>query len=144
MSSGAIAGCDAGANKGTSIAGLEQVTLCIGSASKVHSYTVEIARTSQQQAQGLMYRETLADDAGMIFPFVQPRPASFWMQNTIVSLDLVFVKKDGTIESIAENAVPYSTDPILSKGPVAAVLELRGGLTRELGIKAGDKVAWEQ
>jgi uncharacterized membrane protein (UPF0127 family) len=79
----------------------------------------------------------------MIFPFPQPRPASFWMKNTVISLDIIFVRSNGTIESIAENTVPYSTDPVVSGEPVAAVLELRGGLTAELGIAAGDKVAWQ-
>lgn len=144
LPSGAMAGCNVGEEKGTSVAGLDQVTLCIASGKKVHPFTVEVARSTQQQAQGLMFREELADDAGMIFPFPQPRPASFWMKNTIVSLDLLFIRKDGTIESIAQNAIPYSTDPMTSQGAVAAVLELRGGLTSELGIKAGDKVAWEK
>jgi uncharacterized protein len=96
-----------------------------------------------EQAKGLMFRTELADNAGMIFPFPQPKPASFWMKNTVIPLDIIFVRPNGTIESIAENTVPYSTIPVESGEPVGAVLELRGGLTAELGIAAGDKVLWK-
>jgi uncharacterized protein len=137
------AGCQAGVGQGTSEAGLEVVTLCIKSGKKIHSFKVEAARTSQQQAQGLMFRTTLADDAGMIFPFPEPRQASFWMKNTVIPLDIIFIRANGTIESIAENTIPYSTDPVGSGEPVAAVLELRGGLTGERGIAAGDTVTWK-
>jgi uncharacterized membrane protein (UPF0127 family) len=92
--------------------------------------------------QGLMFRTELADNRGMLFPFDDVRPASFWMKNTVIPLDIIFVREDGTIANIAVNTVPYSMDPVTSDGPVAAVLELRGGLTRELGINAGDRVRW--
>ena len=104
--------------------------------------TVEMARTSQQQAKGLMFRTELAPDMGMLFPFPRPKPASFWMKNTVIALDLLFVRSDGTIESIAANAEPYSLDPISSGEPVAAVLELAGGRAAELGLKPGDTVTW--
>lgn len=136
------AGCVAGADRGQSPAGLKQVTLCITSGAKTRAFTVEVAGTVAEQAKGLMFRTELADNAGMIFPFPQPRPASFWMKNTVIPLDIIFVRSNGTIESIAENTVPYSTDSVVSGEPVAAVLELRGGLTAELGIAAGDKVVW--
>lgn len=136
-------GCAAGAEKGQSPAGLKQVTLCLTSGTKTRAFTVEIAGTVAEQAKGLMFRTELADNAGMIFPFPQPRPASFWMKNTVIPLDIIFVRANGTIESIAVNTIPYSTDPVQSGEPVAAVLELRGGLTAELGIAAGDKVAWQ-
>lgn len=86
----------------------------------------------------------MADNSGMIFPFSEPRVASFWMKNTVIPLDIIFIRTNGTIESIAENAVPYSTDPVEAGEPVAAVLELRGGLSAELGIAAGDTVRWMQ
>jgi uncharacterized protein len=136
-------GCQAGLSQGTSEAGLEVVTLCIKSGKKIRSFKVEAARTSQQQAQGLMFRTTLADDAGMIFPFPEPRGASFWMKNTVIPLDIIFIRANGTIESIAENTIPYSTDPVAAGEPVTAVLELRGGLTGESGIAAGDVVTWK-
>lgn len=137
-----VGGCVAGAAAGQSPAGLTQTTLCITSGAKTHSFTVEVADTSMEQAKGLMFRTELADNAGMIFPFREPRVASFWMKNTVIPLDIIFVRSNGTIESIAENTVPYSTDPVEAGEPVAAVLELRGGLTAELGIGAGDTVRW--
>lgn len=136
------AGCAAGALAGQSAAGLQQVTLCVTSTGKTHRFTVEAARTSLEQAKGLMFRTELADDAGMIFPFPEPRVASFWMKNTVIPLDIIFIRADGTIESIADNTIPYSTTPVVSGEPVIAVLELRGGLAAEIGIVAGDKVQW--
>ncbi len=136
-------GCTPGEAREASAAGLEQVVLCIESGSKTRSFVVEIARTSQQQAKGMMFRTELADNRGMIFPFVETRMASFWMKNTVIPLDIIFIRPDGRIENIAENTIPYSTDPVESTAPVAAVLELRGGLTSELGIAAGDSVRWK-
>jgi uncharacterized membrane protein (UPF0127 family) len=78
----------------------------------------------------------------MIFPHEPPRMASFWMKNTLIPLDIIFVRPDGTIANIAENTVPLSLEPVPSLEPVGAVLELAGGRTAELGIKAGDKVEW--
>jgi uncharacterized protein len=108
----------------------------------VHRFTVEVARTPDEQAQGLMNRQSLGPDRGMIFPFDQPRQATFWMKNTLIPLDLIFIRSDGTIESIAANTVPLSLETVPSQGAVAAVLEIAGGRAAELGIKAGDKVEW--
>lgn len=123
-------------------AGLDQTSLCITSGTKTHAFTVEIARTSPQQARGLMFRTELPDNKGMIFPFADVRMASFWMKNTVIPLDIIFIRADGKIENIAANTTPYSTDPVESTAPVAAVLELRGGLAAQLGIKPGDSVRW--
>ncbi|QTD54956.1 DUF192 domain-containing protein [Parasphingorhabdus cellanae] len=123
-------------------AGLRLIPLTVTSGTETHSFTVELAKTSQEQARGLMFRTELAPDRGMIFPFVQERMASFWMKNTVIPLDIIFVRSDGTIESIAANTTPYSLDPVRSGEPVAAVLELAGGRAAELGISAGDKVEW--
>jgi uncharacterized membrane protein (UPF0127 family) len=126
-----------------SVAGLEQVPLTITSSNgKVHRFTVEVARTPEEQAQGLMNRQSVGPDAGMIFPMEPPRDASFWMKNTLVPLDMVFVRADGTIARIEENTVPLSLEPVMSLEPVAAVLELAGGRSAALGIKAGDRVSW--
>jgi uncharacterized membrane protein (UPF0127 family) len=126
-----------------SVAGLEQVLLTITSADgKVHRFTVEVARSSEEQAQGLMNRQSVAPDSGMIFPLEPPRDASFWMKNTLVPLDMIFVRADGTIARIEENTVPLSLEPVMSLEPVAAVLELAGGRSSVLGIKAGDRVSW--
>jgi uncharacterized membrane protein (UPF0127 family) len=89
-----------------------------------------------------MFRESLAPDAGMIFPFPEPRPASFWMKNTLIPLDMIFVREDGSIARIAVNTVPHSLDPVAVEEPVAAVLEIPGGRSLELGINEGDQVSW--
>lgn len=123
-------------------AGLDVVPLRIRSGGKVHNFTVEVARTVEEQARGLMFRESLAPDAGMIFPFPAARPASFWMKNTLIPLDMLFIRADGTIARIAVNTVPHSLEPVAVEEPVAAVLELAGGRTIELGINEGDRVAW--
>lgn len=136
------AGCTPGKPLAASEAGLEQTSLCIDSGGRRHAFTVEIARTGPQQAKGLMFRTELADDRGMVFPFGEPRTASFWMKNTVIPLDIIFVRADGRIENIAANTTPYSTVPVESTAPVTAVLELRGGLTAKLGIKPGDLVRW--
>ena len=116
--------------------------LTIASGGKTHRFTVEAARTPEEQATGLMNRSSLAPDRGMIFPFEAPRQASFWMKNTLIPLDIIFIRADGSIANIAANTVPLSLDPVYSEGPVAAVLELAGGRSAELGIKPGDTVKW--
>jgi uncharacterized membrane protein (UPF0127 family) len=123
---------------------LEQVPLTIQSASGTHRFTVEVAETPEQQAQGLMNRQSLGPDRGMIFPRNPPGDASFWMKNTLIPLDIIFIRADGTIARIAENTVPLSLDPVPSLEPVVAVLEIAGGRSAELGIKAGDTVSWKQ
>jgi uncharacterized membrane protein (UPF0127 family) len=136
-----------GGNSGSALeaspAGLEQVPLTITTAAgKTHRFTVEVARSVAQQAQGLMNRQSLSPDRGMIFPYDPPEPASFWMKNTLIPLDMVFIRSDGTIARIEANTVPLSLDPVPAGEPVAAVLELAGGRSAELGIAAGDKVEW--
>lgn len=111
-------------------------------AGKTHRFIVEVARTPDQQAQGLMNRQSLAPDRGMIFPYNPPEMASFWMKNTLIPLDMLFIRADGTIARIEANTVPLSLDPVPAGEPVGAVLELAGGRSAELGIVAGAKVAW--
>jgi len=123
-------------------AGLMQVPLTISSAGKTHKFTVEVAQTGEEQARGMMFRTELAPDKGMIFPFAEDRVASFWMKNTVIPLDIIFVRRDGSIESIAANTVPYSLDPVKAGEPVAAVLELAAGRAAELSIVPGDQVRW--
>jgi uncharacterized membrane protein (UPF0127 family) len=141
-----VAACQPSASNAVELAqspaGLDQVQLTVTSGGKVHLFTVEIARTDEQQSMGLMYRNALAPDRGMIFPFEAPRPASFWMRNTLIPLDMIFVRADGSIANIEANTVPFSEEPMRSDGPVAAVLEIPGGRAAELGIKAGDTVKW--
>ena len=124
------------------VSGLEVIPLTITSQGKTHAFRVEVARTPQEQAKGLMFRTEMGPDEGMIFPYDEPRVLSFWMRNTVISLDLVFIDEQHRIINIAENAVPYSEASILSAAPGVAVLELNGGRTRALGIVAGNKVDW--
>lgn len=122
--------------------GLEVVPLTIVSQGKVHRFMVEVARTAKQQEIGMMFRRSLAPDRGMIFPYEPAQPVAFWMKNTFIPLDLVFIRADGTVARVAANAEPLSLDPIPSFEPVAAVLEIAGGRAAELGIGPGDKVSW--
>lgn len=122
--------------------GLQEIPLFVTSIEAEYRFTVELAQSGEEQARGLMFRTELSPNAGMIFPFATDRIASFWMKNTVIPLDIIFVRRDGTIESIAANTIPYSLDPVQSGEPVAAVLEIAGGRAAELGISAGDKVGW--
>ena len=124
------------------ISGLEVIPLSIGQNGKTHAFRVEVAATMEQQQKGLMFRTAMGPDEGMLFPYDQPHVLSFWMRNTVLSLDLVFIDEQRRIINIAENAVPYSEESILSDAPAVAVLELNGGRARELGIVAGNKVDW--
>jgi len=124
-------------------AGLDQVPLTVTTTSgKQHRFTVEVARTEAQQNQGLMNRQSLAPDRGMIFPYDPPVAASFWMKNTLIPLDIIFIRADGIIARIEANTAPLSLDPVAAGEPVALVLELAGGRSAELGITAGAKVDW--
>jgi hypothetical protein len=122
--------------------GLPLIPLQILSGNRTHSFTVEVAQTPEEQTQGLMYRKRVGPNEGMLFPFNPPRQASFWMKNTLIPLDMIFVRTDGRIERIAANTVPHSLEGVTSYGAVAAVLELAGGRAEELGLKEGDRVSW--
>jgi uncharacterized membrane protein (UPF0127 family) len=106
------------------------------------SFSIEVARTDAQQERGLMCRAHLEANKGMIFPMTPPHPASFWMKNTMIPLDIIFIKPDGRIESIKRNAKPYDLTPLSSGGAVNAVLEIGGGVAAKLGIAEGNKVSW--
>jgi uncharacterized membrane protein (UPF0127 family) len=118
----------------------EKSELVIVTSAGPKTFQIEIATTSSQQAQGLMYRRTMAADAGMLFPYTSPRRLSFWMKNTFIPLDLLFIAADGRIASIQQRTVPQSLEPIRSRGKVLAVLELNGGTVSRLNIKPGDRV----
>lgn len=124
------------------VSGLAMAPLTVTHGSTVHQFRVEVARTSQDQAKGLMFRTAMGADEGMIFPMDPPRGASFWMRNTVIPLDIIFVGVDGRISNIAANAVPYDETPLSSTGLVKGVLELNGGRAAQLGIVAGDHVEW--
>lgn len=120
--------------------GLAQMALTIRSASGNRHFTVEVAQSPEEQAEGLMFRRSLAPDRAMIFPFDPAQPVSFWMKDTYIPLDLVFIGADRRIGRIAENCAPLSLDLIYSGEPVVAVLEIAGGRSAELGLKPGDQV----
>jgi hypothetical protein len=100
----------------------------------------EVAADPVSQEKGLMFRKSLAPDAGMLFDFHTPDFQTFWMKNPVIPLDMIFIRADGTISSIAPNATPYSETPIPSYEPVRAVLEISGGRAAQLGIQPGEHV----
>ncbi len=106
----------------------------------VKRFDVEVADTPRSREKGLMFRRSLAADHGMLFDFKTPQEVAFWMKNTLIPLDMVFISADGRIVSIAANAQPLSEVPIPSGGDVLGVLELRGGRAAEIGARPGDRV----
>jgi uncharacterized membrane protein (UPF0127 family) len=114
--------------------------LAINTSGGRREFQVEVARNDEDRARGLMFRRSLAPDRGMLFDFARVEPVSMWMQNTYIPLDMLFIRPDGTVARVAENAEPLSTRTIPSGEPVLAVLELIGGSAARLGIKAGDRV----
>jgi uncharacterized protein len=135
--------CQTSQVNGATTAQLAKVPLEIRTAKGKLKFSVEVARTQEEQNRGLMFRQSLPEFGGMIFPLVPPRVASFWMKDTIIPLDLIFVRSDGTIARIAANAIPYDLTPITSGEPVVAVLEIAGGRAEALGIAENDRVIWK-
>ena len=105
-----------------------------------YRFDVELAETQEQHARGLMFRESMPIDAGMLFIYPDERPVAMWMQNTLIPLDMLFIAGDGRIAKIHERAKPLSTATIPSQHPVRAVLELNGGAAARFGIRAGDRL----
>jgi len=120
----------------------ERLPVVIRTAKGTHRFDVEVAATPQEQEKGLMFRKALEADSGMLFPMDPPRTASFWMKDTLIPLDMLFIHTDGTIAFLKSEAQPYAREPVSAGVPVAAVLELRGGRAAELGIAEGDRVSW--
>ena len=119
-----------------------RTTLEIATKPHPQKFTVWVADTPARQTQGLMFVRDLPADEGMIFLNEKPRMAGFWMKNTYISLDLLFVASDGRIVKIAANATPFSLATISSGQPISAVLELKGGEAERRGVKVGDSVTW--
>src|ERR1039457_20287 len=118
----------------------ELQTLEIASKTGVHAFSVELVENDADRAKGLMFRKELPEGRGMLFDFHRDQDVSFWMQNTYIPLDMIFIRGDGRFLRIAENTEPLSTRMIPSRGPVRAVLEVIGGTARKLGIAPGDRV----
>jgi uncharacterized membrane protein (UPF0127 family) len=123
------------------VSGLPLIPLEIHSGGKTHRFTVEIARSADEQAYGLMNRRQLGPSEGMVFPFAPPRAASFWMKDTLIPLDMLFIRADGSVARIA-TAQPLTLEPVQVAEPVAAVLEIPGGRAATLGIGADARVTW--
>lgn len=114
--------------------------LSIETSSGTLGFLVEVVATPDEQARGLMYRKSMPPDYGMLFPQKNPRQVSFWMKNTYISLDILFLSAGGKVLQIEENTVPLSEASISSRDRISAVLEINGGLSNELGISPGDIV----
>lgn len=103
-------------------------------------FTVEMADTPDMQQRGLMFRQRLPEDRGMLFDFGEPRTVAMWMKNTLISLDMIFIRADGTVAGIAKRTTPKSLDTLGVQEPVKAVLEVAGGVSDKIGLKPGDTV----
>ncbi len=155
MAAGLLAACSPGTTTASAqtpapataarhpVSGLEVIDLVVERGTQKLAFKVEVAASPEAQAKGLMFRTSLGDNEGMIFPSAVPEPKSFWMKNTPLSLDIIFIGPDGRISNIAANTVPYSLDSVRSSGLASAVLELRAGRAKELGIVPGDRVMWK-
>ena len=124
-------------------AGMIDSEVTIVSESGEHRFEVEVARAVEEQARGLMYRQGLASDAGMLFDYGRPRNIAMWMRNTYIPLDMIFIGADWRITRIVERTVPLSLATVASEGPVRAVLEVNAGTASRLGIRPGDRVIHE-
>lgn len=137
-----LAAC--GAGESASVEKKATALVTIATQNATHEFRVEVARTPEEQERGLMYRTSLPADGGMLFPFEKPRIATFWMRNTHIPLDMIFIRSDGSIDRIAENTIPESPEPVASGGEVAAVLELAGGTAARLGLDESARVRWDE
>jgi uncharacterized protein len=123
---------------------LEIVHRDAGHAVHRYPFTVWVADTPERAAQGLMFVSDLPENQGMVFPLAPPRVETMWMKNTYIELDMLFIASDGRLSKIIERAHPMSLDPLSSDAPVAAVIELKGGLAAKLGLRTGDRAVWKQ
>ncbi len=133
-----LAGSSAAFSENAQISKLEPVT--VASADSATMFTAEIADTEELRTRGLMFRHFLPEDKAMLFDYEKPRPVAMWMKNTNISLDMLFIREDGTIAAIAQDTVPQSLDTISVQEPVRGVLELAAGTVKRLGLRVNDKV----
>lgn len=129
-----------GAARGEPVSILPTEKIVIDTKGGPRIFTVEIAAEAKSRERGLMYRSQMDEDAGMLFDFHEPQYVNFWMENTILPLDMLFVKADGTIANIRENAVPFSRESIPSADEVQLVIEINAGLSKKLGLAPGETV----
>ena len=115
-------------------------TLVLKTGTGDHSFDIEVATTDKDRALGLMFRRSLPENAGMLFLYDPPQPATMWMKNSLIPLDMVFISAEGKVYRIETNTEPFSTSLIPSDGPISAVLELNAGQANKIGLKQGDKV----
>lgn len=114
--------------------------LDIATRTGTHSFSVELALTPPERAQGLMFRKQMDEDAGMLFRFERVKPVAMWMKNTFIPLDMIFIRPDGSVADIHYNAVPHSEDIIQSSEPVLYVLELNAGVAQKIDVRRDDVV----
>jgi len=134
-----VAGCALPATQ-TPASAAAQDTIEIVTSSGVHAFSVELATNDAERARGLMYRKSLPEGHGMLFDFQTDQPVQFWMRNTYIPLDMIFIQGNGRILRIAENTTPLSDALVPSGGPVRGVLEVIAGTARKFHIAAGDRV----
>ena len=118
----------------------KRTPITIDTAKGSQTFSVEVVKDEADRERGLMYRRHMSKHRGMLFDYDPPQPVTFWMKNTYLSLDIIYIGPDGRILNIAENAKPLSLDELPSAGAIRGVLEINGGLSAKLGIKPGDKV----
>ena len=126
----------------TAESGLAVIPVTVTTGEGTHTFRTEVADTPEAQRRGMMFRTEMAPDEAMLFPYAEADIRSFWMRNTVLPLDIVFIAEDGSIINIADG-VPYNEVSVLSEAPAIAVLELAGGRAEELGIGPGDTVQWQ-
>ena len=121
---------------------LPRVAVTVTTQTGDHTFDAQVADTPQTRSKGLMFRRDMPPREGMLFIFEQEQPLSFWMENTPLPLDLIFIRDDGSVRHVAKNAVPYSRASIPSRGSARFVLEVNAGVADEIGLKQGDLIAF--
>lgn len=122
---------------------LKVTPLVVETSAGQFEFEVELAASQTEHEIGLMFRHQMDDNHGMLFINEEVRYNSFWMKNTYISLDIIFIKADGTIQNIVANTIPLSLDSVPSTGPVIAILELNAGKAQAMKLKAGDQIFHE-
>ncbi len=122
------------------LAEMRKERLTITTASGRHDFIIEVTQSDADKAMGLMFRQSMGKRAGMLFPYAKPFEITMWMKNTYISLDMIFIRKNGRVHRIEKGTEPFSERVVASQGDVSAVLEVAAGVADEIGLKAGDRV----